>query len=75
MKTPKTPEEAVNQSIEQQLKEKDRNPSLSYTIKSLSGNIKKLKQLKAVTDKELQTLIEIHKTLLNKYIGGEINFE
>lgn len=51
----------------------ERNPSLSYTIKSLSGNIKKLKKLKAATEEELSQLIAIHKNLLNKYIGGELD--
>lgn len=51
----------------------ERNPSLSYTIKSLSGNIKKLKKLKAVTDEEIRQLVEVHKNLLNKYIGGELD--
>lgn len=53
--------------------QQEKNPSLSYTIKSLAGIIKKLKKLKAATDDELTQLIAIHKNLLNKYIGGELN--
>lgn len=50
----------------------DRNPSLSYTIKSLSGNIKKLKKLKAISDEEVRILTDIHKNLVLRYIGAEM---
>lgn len=53
-------------------KKDERNPSLSYTIKSLNGNIKKLKKLKAISDDEVKTLTEIHKNLVLRYIGAEM---
>lgn len=67
MKEPKNTKEAQGAEIVP-----ERQPSLSYTIKSLGGNIKKLKQLKAVNDTELTMLIETYKTLRNKYIGMDL---
>lgn len=69
METTKKKVEKAPGAEEQQ----ERNPSLSYTIKSLSGNIKKLKKLKIATNEEIAQLIAIHKNLLNKYIGGELD--
>lgn len=53
----------------------DRNPSLSYTIKSLGGNIKKLEKLAAVTNEELEKLRDIHKRLVMNYIGYELGIK
>lgn len=53
-------------------KAEERNPSLSYTIKSLGGNIKKLIKLKALDKKRMDELVTIHKELVNAYIGGSL---
>lgn len=54
-------------------KTEERNPSLSYTIKSLGGNIQKLQKLKVLTQEEIETLVTIRKKLIEKYIGLDLN--
>lgn len=47
----------------------ERNPSATFTIKSLAGNIKKLEKLKMCTDEEIRILKEIHKATLTRWIS------
>lgn len=51
---------------------KERNPSTTYTIKSFKGVIQKMHKLKMVDDKEFQTLKDLHKKVLNRWIGLEL---
>lgn len=53
-------------------KTEERNPSSTYTIKSLAGNIKKLEKLKMCNTEELTQLKKIHKTIMERWIGGNL---
>lgn len=57
------------------LAQQERNPSLSYTIKSFGANIKKLEKLAAINNEELEKMKEIHKRLVMSYIGYELNLK
>lgn len=61
--TPKVGEEA-----------KKRNPSSTYTIKSMGQLVKKLESLKMVTKEELDDLQRIHRAVVTRWIGGEIQY-
>lgn len=50
----------------------ERNPSSTYTIKSLAGNIKKLEKLKMCTEDEIKQLKATHKKIMERWIGGNI---
>lgn len=50
----------------------ERNPSSTYTIKSLAGNIKKLEKLKMCNKEELDQIKKIHRTILEHWIGGNL---
>ena len=50
----------------------ERNPSSTYTIKSLAGNIKKLETLKMCTPEELTQLKKIHRATMERWIGGNL---
>lgn len=50
----------------------ERNPSSTYTIKSLAGNIKKLEKLKMCTEEEVKQLKKIHKAVMERWIGGNL---
>lgn len=50
----------------------ERNPSSTYTIKSLAGNIKKLEKLKMCTTEELGQLKKIHRAVMERWIGGNL---
>lgn len=53
-------------------KKEERNPSSTYTIKSLAGNIKKLEKLKMCTPEELVQLKATHKKIMERWIGGNL---
>lgn len=53
---------------------KKRNPSSTYTIKSMGQLVKKLESLKMVTKEELEQLQKIHKAVVTRWIGGEIKY-
>lgn len=50
----------------------ERNPSSTYTIKSLAGNITKLEKLKMCTEEELKQLKKIHRATMERWIGGNL---
>lgn len=50
----------------------ERNPSSTYTIKSLAGNIKKLEKLKMCTPEEIKELKRMHKGIMERWIGGNL---
>lgn len=53
-------------------KTEERNPSSTYTIKSLAGNITKLEKLKMCNEEELKTLKKIHRAVMERWIGGNL---
>lgn len=53
-------------------KKEERNPSSTYTIKSLTKNIKKLEKLKMCNAQELAELKKIHKAVTERWIGGNL---
>lgn len=70
--TTKKPEAQGAKMAENDKKAEERNPSSSYTIKSLGGNIKKLEKLKMCTPEELKLIKDIHKRILERWIGIEM---
>ena len=51
---------------------KDRQPSTTYTIRQFGEMIKKLEKLKMTTKEETAKLREIQKTVVTRWIGGEL---
>lgn len=52
--------------------EKERNPSATYTLKSLKLVIQKLEKLKMANAAEIKQLKGLQKTLVNRWIGLEL---
>lgn len=46
--------------------------SISYTMKATANNMKKLKELKLVTDEEFEKLKEIHKSAMMRWVGDKM---
>lgn len=54
-------------------KAKERNPSATYTIKSLAGNIRKLEKLKMCTPEELENVKIIYRAVKARWIALDMD--
>lgn len=45
--------------------------STSYTIKAFANNINKMQEAKLITKEEQQQLLELHNTIVHRWIGLE----
>lgn len=51
----------------------ERQASASYTIKSFRENIRKMEKLKMMTANELAEIKTLYKTIVERWIGGNLN--
>lgn len=72
METTKSNEKKDGKLPVGQPEDKKRNPSTTFTIKSFKGVIVKMQTLKMITNDEAQNLKELHKKVLNRWIGMEL---
>jgi len=69
MTTTKKVDQSQGDKSAQTDKKAERNPSLSYTVKSFTGVIRKMKKLKMLTEEEETQLRAIHKNVVAKWVS------
>lgn len=65
----------LGKTIEEKVEEKKRKVSVSYTVKQFKEMIKKFEEAKMITEEEKTTLTELHKTIVQRWIGIEMGLK
>lgn len=65
-------EELMENGRTEEFKEKKRKISVSYTLKAFQQNIIKCKEAKMITELEFQQLMELHSTIVQRWISIEM---
>ncbi len=54
---------------------KEQKVSISYTLKSLKGNIEKLRDNKIITKEETEVITKVYITAIQRWIGTQFNLK